>query len=120
MRYEFYYMFYQISVIDAPLFFKRLSQPFTTSKLALGLNELFWTEMDYYLQYEFYYTFYQISGIDAPPLFKRLSQLSAMWLCHDSQIGSGTKRTLLESNGLIFGRVSPALDVLVLKEGGVT
>jgi hypothetical protein len=72
------------------------------------------------MPYEFYYTFYQISGIDAPPVFKRLSQLSAMWLRHDSQIDSGTKRTLLEKNGLLFACVSPALDVLVLKERGVT
>jgi len=71
-------------------------------------NELFiirlvcWAPSTHSMRHEFYYTFYQISGIDAPPMFKRLSQLSAMWLRHDSQIGSGTKRTLLERNGLLF------------------
>jgi len=75
------------------------------------------------MRYEFYYTFYHISGVDVPPVFKRLSQLSAMWLRHDAQTGSETKRTLLQRNGLrwiiICARVSTALDVPVLKERGV-
>jgi hypothetical protein len=76
-----------------------------------------------YMRYEFYYTFYHISGVDAPRVLKRLSRPSAMWLRHDAQAGSVTKRTLLQRNGLrwiiIRARVSTALDVPVLKEKGM-